>query len=75
MKIKLVKLLADTKQTFSMGEGRRFISTGVVTLNEEKIDDINAEVEIKSGDVICIGKKRKITITDSLLDDLSHGKN
>ncbi|MNJ67151.1 tyrosyl-tRNA synthetase [compost metagenome] len=42
----------------SNGEARRSIQQGAVKLNEEKLTDPNAEVEIADGDVIQVGKRK-----------------
>jgi len=63
MKVHLTKLLAETRMTVSMSEGRRCIVMGAVKLNGETITDLDQEVEVNPGDTIQVGK-RSVAITD-----------
>jgi len=56
--IRLVKLLVVLGLQSSNGEARRSIAQGAVRLNERKLEDINAEVAVKDGDVVQVGKRK-----------------
>lgn len=55
--MKLVELLAQRKLVISHAEGRRTISLGIVSINDKKIHDVDAEIDIKEGDLLSFGKK------------------
>ncbi|SMF11020.1 tyrosine--tRNA ligase [Paenibacillus barengoltzii] len=57
-KIRLIKLLTLLGFAASNGEARRSIQQGAVKLNEEKISDPNAEVELSGGEIIQVGKRK-----------------
>ncbi|MNW34132.1 Tyrosine--tRNA ligase [compost metagenome] len=57
-KMRLIKLLTLLEFAASNGEARRSIQQGAVKLNEEKLTDPNAEIEIVSGDIIQAGKRK-----------------
>ncbi len=57
-KIRLIKLLTLLGFAASNGEARRSIQQGAVKLNEEKISDPNAEVELAGGEIIQVGKRK-----------------
>ncbi len=69
MKIYLVKLLADLRLTVSRSEGRRVVCMGLVTLNGEPVTDIETDVDVNIGDVVRVGKRKEITITQEILDN------
>ncbi len=55
----LVKLLSDSSIVASNGEGRRLIKQGAVKVNDNKISDIN--FELNSGEfIVKVGKRRFI---------------
>lgn len=56
--IGLIKLLTLLGFAASNGEARRSIQQGSVKFNEDKLTDFNAELEIKDGDVIQVGKRK-----------------
>lgn len=62
--IDVIKLLTEIGFATSNGEARRSIQQGSVKINEEKMTDINAKVELQPGDIIQVGKRKfaKITI-------------
>lgn len=62
--IDVIKLLTQIGFATSNGEARRSIQQGSVKINEEKMTDINAIVELQPGDIIQVGKRKfaKITI-------------
>ncbi len=57
-KIRLVKLLVLLGFAASNGEAKRSIQQGAVKLNEEKLSDAGAEIELSDGDVIQVGKRK-----------------
>ncbi|MNZ80301.1 Tyrosine--tRNA ligase [compost metagenome] len=57
-KIGLIKLLTLLEFAASNGEARRSIQQGAVKLNEEKLTNLNAVIEIVDGDVIQVGKRK-----------------
>ncbi len=61
-KIRLVKLLLLSGLQPSGAEARRTVQGGGVKVNEEKITDPNAELAIKEGDVVQIGKRKFIRL-------------
>ena len=57
-KIWLVQLLNDAGLVQSNGEGRRMIKQGAVSLNGERISDMDFELVPEDGMVIKVGKRR-----------------
>ncbi|MGG6310044.1 tyrosine--tRNA ligase [Paenibacillus macerans] len=57
-KIRLIKLLTLIDFAASNGEAKRSIQQGAVKLNEEKIDDPNAEIWLAGGEIIQVGKRK-----------------
>ncbi|WP_059043792.1 tyrosine--tRNA ligase [Paenibacillus rubinfantis] len=57
-KIRLIKLLTLIGFAASNGEAKRSIQQGAVKLNEEKVSDPNAEVELTGGEIIQVGKRK-----------------
>jgi tyrosyl-tRNA synthetase len=56
--IRLAKLLVSLQLQSSLSEAKRSIQGGAVSINELKILDPNAELEIREGDVVQIGKRK-----------------
>ncbi|WP_372007873.1 tyrosine--tRNA ligase [Paenibacillus chitinolyticus] len=56
--IRLVKLLVTLGLQATNGEAKRSIQQGGVRLNEEKVTDLNASVEVKDGDILQVGKRK-----------------
>jgi tyrosyl-tRNA synthetase len=57
-RVRVVKLLKDKLNAVSSnGEARRLISQGGVKINDQKVDDPNAEVEITDNMVVKVGKR------------------
>ncbi|QAV20249.1 tyrosine--tRNA ligase [Paenibacillus chitinolyticus] len=56
--IRLVKLLVTLGLQATNGEAKRSIQQGGVRLNEEKVTDPNASVEVKDGDILQVGKRK-----------------
>lgn len=54
----IVKLLADAGLVKSNSEARRLIAQGAVTIDGEKITDIDTELQIKDSMIIQVGKLR-----------------
>jgi tyrosyl-tRNA synthetase len=66
-KIWIVKLLVDHGFASTNGEARRLISQGGVSIDNKKYADPAQEVDIKSGMILKVGKRRfaEIVITQS----------
>lgn len=60
--VKIVDLIAGLDLVPSKGEGRRMVQQGAVKVNEEKIDDLNHEIEVASGMIIQVGKRKFVKI-------------
>ena len=54
----IVKLLADLKMAPSNGEARRLVQGGGVKINEEKVTDVDAQIELADGMVVQAGKRK-----------------
>lgn len=57
-RIRIVKLLTTLGLQASGSEAKRSVQQGAVKINEEKIDDPNAEITPADGDVIQVGKRK-----------------
>jgi tyrosyl-tRNA synthetase len=56
--IRLTKLLVSLQLQNSLSEAKRSIQGGAVSVNEIKIHDPNAELEVRDGDIVQIGKRK-----------------
>lgn len=58
--VRLLDIISDAELTQSNGETKRLIKQGGVTLNEEKVQDINLELTFKEGDQynLKVGKRK-----------------
>ncbi|WP_041596010.1 tyrosine--tRNA ligase [Halanaerobium hydrogeniformans] len=54
----IVKIVAATGLVDSNSEARRMIKQGAVTIDGEKYDKINLDLEVKDGMIVQIGKRR-----------------
>jgi len=54
----IMEIMVLAKLAPSKSEARRLVAQGGVSINSEKINDINAELEINSGDIIKVGKRK-----------------
>lgn len=61
-KIYLVHLIAKNKLSKSNGEARKLIQSGGVSLNNEKVTDVNYEFELKDEIILKVGKRRYLKI-------------
>jgi tyrosyl-tRNA synthetase len=61
-RIWLAKLLALANLTSSTSEARRMLKQGAVKIDDVKIDDPDAEVEIVDGMIIKVGKRKFMRI-------------
>ena len=57
-KMWIVKLLTSLNLSSSNSEARRLINQNAVKINEEKITDPDADIDIKDGMIIQVGKRR-----------------
>jgi tyrosyl-tRNA synthetase len=56
--IRLAKLLVSLRLQTSLSEAKRSIQGGAVSINEQKMLDPNAEVEVRNGDIVQVGKRK-----------------
>jgi tyrosyl-tRNA synthetase len=61
--IRVTKLLTLLGLQASVSEARRSIQQGAVRLNEEKLSDINGDIEPKDGDVLQVGKRKFVKLS------------
>jgi len=54
----IVKIMTDSKLAKSNGEARRLIKGGAVSIDGEKVNDENLELDIKNGMLLKVGKRR-----------------
>ncbi|MDO8586835.1 MAG: tyrosine--tRNA ligase [Armatimonadota bacterium] len=57
-RIWIVRLLTAAEMAKSNGEARRLVEQGGVTIDGERISDVNAEMEIRDGQILRAGKLR-----------------
>lgn len=57
-RIRVSKLLIVLGLQSSNGEARRSIQQGAVKINEQKVEDLNADIVPQTGDIIQIGKRK-----------------
>ena len=57
-KMNIVKLIGLSGFAASNSEAKRLIQQSAVSLDDQKIADIDAEVEVKAGQVLRVGKRR-----------------
>ena len=57
-RIWIIALISHAGFAPSNSEARRLVSQGGVTLDDARIDDPNAKVELKGGEVLKVGKRR-----------------
>ena len=61
--IGILDLIVKVNFASSKGEARRLVSQGGVTIDGEKINDINAEITLEKPKVLKVGKRKFIKIT------------
>lgn len=54
----IAKLLVELGLTSSTGEARRMIQQGGVKINEEKIEDVQAQISVTEGMIVQVGKRK-----------------
>ncbi len=57
-KIWVVALLSKLGMVGSNGEGRRMIQQGGVRINQEKVTELNAQIEVQEGMIVQVGKRK-----------------
>jgi tyrosyl-tRNA synthetase len=62
-KIRVTKLLTLLGLQASVSEARRSIQQGAVRLNEEKLTDIDGNIQPNEGDVLQVGKRKFVRFT------------
>ncbi|MFH0733694.1 MAG: tyrosine--tRNA ligase [bacterium] len=60
--IEILDLLVLTNLAPSKGEARRLVTQGGVSIDGEKITDLKATIEIKSGEILKVGKRNFIKL-------------
>ena len=55
-KVWIIRLLTTAGFAASNGDARRLVEQGAVTLDDEKITDVNAELPVKDGQILHVGK-------------------
>lgn len=58
----IARLMAFCKTAASNSEARRLVAQGAVRLNDEPIADPDAEVEVRDGDVLQVGKRKFVRL-------------
>ncbi|NQT95762.1 MAG: tyrosine--tRNA ligase [Candidatus Omnitrophica bacterium] len=58
----ICELLSKTGLVKSNGEARRMVKQGAVVVDNQKIDDENAKIDVKNGMIIQVGKRRFVRI-------------
>lgn len=61
-KWKLVDLLAETRMVSSKGEARRMIEQGGVKVDQEKVTEIDMELDISGGKLLQVGKRKFLKV-------------
>ena len=61
-RVKLIKLLVLAGLAESNGEARRLISQGGVSINGDRIHSVDADVAVKDGAVVRVGRRRFVRI-------------
>jgi len=61
-KVRVIKLLVLAGLVESNSEARRLISQGGVSINGDRINDVDADVPIKDGTVLRVGRRRFVRI-------------
>ena len=57
----VIELLVKVNLVSSKSEGRRMVEQGGVRINGDKVESI-MEVEVKTGDIVQVGKRKFIKI-------------
>jgi tyrosyl-tRNA synthetase len=65
----IIDIIVSTGVVESKAQARRLVTQGAIRLNEKRIEDINALVEIKEGDILRIGKKHTFRFRAALRND------
>ncbi|MEE8638935.1 MAG: S4 domain-containing protein, partial [bacterium] len=60
--IALAALLQEAGLASSKSEARRLIAQNAVTINDEKVEDPQAEVRLDGGEIIKVGKRRFVQV-------------
>lgn len=61
-RIQAAKLVASTGLAKSSGEARRLIEQGGVRINDDKVESFSQEIELESGMVIKVGKRKFVRL-------------
>ncbi|MGM7702350.1 tyrosine--tRNA ligase [Pseudalkalibacillus sp. Hm43] len=58
----IVELIVDLGLLNSKGEARRMIQNGGVKINQEKVDDVQAQVAVEDGMIVQVGKRKFVKV-------------
>lgn len=64
-KINIVALVAENGLASSKSEARRLVQQGAVKINQEKIADVDAEIDVKEETLVQVGKRRFLKVIGS----------
>jgi hypothetical protein len=64
----IVTLLSKTGTLVSFSQGRRAVLQNGVKVNGQSITSLEEDVNVKAGDVVTIGKRIKVVITEKMLE-------
>ena len=64
-RISIIRLLTETKMVGSKNEARRMIEQGGVSINGEKISNLNAMIGIEKSIVVKVGKRKFLRVSKS----------
>jgi tyrosyl-tRNA synthetase len=56
--VTIVDLITELGLVPSKGEGRRMVQQGAVKINEQKVEDIHSEIQVESGMIVQVGKRK-----------------
>lgn len=62
-RIGIIRLLVSLGLQSSNGEARRSITQGAVRVNQERIEDIQAEISVQDGDIVQVGRRKIVKVT------------
>jgi tyrosyl-tRNA synthetase len=61
----IVRLLTDSGMVSSSSEARRLIQQGAVSIDGHRLDDSEAEVTLRGGEVLKVGKRKFLRLRKS----------
>ncbi len=58
--VSILDLIVEVKFASSKGEARRLVSQGGVSIDGEKVEDVTAQIQVKNGSILKVGKRKFI---------------